>query len=310
MAINWNSKILLAKIEASYGVDAAPTGAANGILCLDLDLKPMEGNTVSRKLERPFLGAQGSIATELHGVLTFKVELVGSGTPGVAPAWGVLMRGCAAAQTITAGTSVAYNPVSDDHESLTLHFYLGGTRYVMRGARGTVILRFPAQGLPYLEFTLRGLYSEPGEAARPTVTLTNFQEPDVVTSQATPVFKIANLSFVMREFSLDLGNALENRFLVGSESVRITDRTDQMAATVEAVPLTTFSPYALARSGAVVPVEIQHGTVAGRIARLEVDRAELQRTAGLQNQQNVVEWPLALVAQPLAGDDQWTLTLT
>ena len=98
MAISWRSKILLAKIEAIYGTDAAPTGAANGILAVDVSFNPMQGSDVSRNLERPFLGAQGTVATELHAELSFKVELVGSGTPGTPPAWGVLLRACGVAE--------------------------------------------------------------------------------------------------------------------------------------------------------------------------------------------------------------------
>jgi hypothetical protein len=54
-------KIILAKIEGTYGTDPVPTGGANAILMTDVELKPMEGQDVSRNIERPYLGAQEEI---------------------------------------------------------------------------------------------------------------------------------------------------------------------------------------------------------------------------------------------------------
>lgn len=125
MPIKWKSKILLAKIETVYGTDAAPTGPANGILATNITLQPMEGQDVSRELELPWLAAQATIPAGLHARMTFRVELVPSGTAGTAPAWGPLVRMCAVAQTINAATSVVYNPITDSHEAGTIHFWVG-----------------------------------------------------------------------------------------------------------------------------------------------------------------------------------------
>ena len=86
MTINWKSKIILAKIEANYGVDPTPTGAANAMLMTQVSFSPMEGEDVSRDLEFPYLAAQGKIPVGLRCRLRGRVELVGSGTAGVAPA--------------------------------------------------------------------------------------------------------------------------------------------------------------------------------------------------------------------------------
>lgn len=142
--MKWRTKILLAKIESTYGVDSVPTAALNAILATEVVYTPMEGSDVSRDLEHPYLGAQGTIPAELQAKLSFKVELAPSGTPGVAPAWGPLLRGCAMAQTIVASTSVRYNPITDTHESLTIHFWIDTTRYVMLGARGNAKLMVSA----------------------------------------------------------------------------------------------------------------------------------------------------------------------
>ena len=310
MPIKWRSKILLAEIELAYATDPTPTGADNAILATNVVLTPMDGQDVSRELELPWLAAQATIPAGLNMRLQYRVEMVPSGAAGTAPAWGPLLRACGVAETIDIGVSVTYNPITDTHESVTHHFWIGGTRYVLKGCRGTAILRFNAQGIPYLEFDFRGLFSLPSEQGRPTPDLDAFLKPDLVTHANTPTFSIDGVSLVMRSFSLDLGNDVQTRFLVGSEGVLIVDKAELVQCQVEAVPLSTWNPYAEAVTQNTVPIVLTHGTLAGRIATLEIDAAQVQRPAGFENNQNILEWPLRLVPLPTSGNDQWTFTLT
>lgn len=309
MPLKWRSKIILFKIEASYGVDAAPAGA-NAFLMTNVSFSPMEGEDVSRDLELPYLGAQAMIPVGLRGRLRGRVELAGSGTAGTAPAWGPMLRACAVAETITPATSVVYNPISDGMESGTLYFWMAGTRHVLTGCRGQCTIRFTAQGLPYLEFDMLGLWSEPSEQARPAPVLTGFRPPVVVTHANTPDFTIDAVSMVLREAVLALNNQVEPRLLVGSESILITDRADAFTARVEAVPVSTFDPYDLANDQTKIAVELVHGTAAGSIVTLSVPAAQLKRLSGYEEAQKIAEWPLELVPLPVSGNDQWTLTLT
>ncbi|MEQ8340065.1 MAG: hypothetical protein RID15_13810 [Marinovum algicola] len=309
MPIYWNTKIVTVELESTYGTDATPDGA-DAILTVEGSITPMEGNDVNRNLETPWLGADGTIPAELHAKVTFKVELQGSGTAGTAPGWGKLLRMCACAETIVAATSVTYNPVSDAHESGTLYFYVGKTLHKLVGARGNAKFAFTAQGIPYIEFEFTGLFTDPAEATRPTVDLSAFVKPSLATSVNTPTGTINGTDFVIRSLSLDLGNQVENRFLIGSESVLITDKQEVIEATVEAQVLTAFDPYALAKAQSEVAVVLTHGTTAGKIATLTAPTAQMQRVQGLENAQNITEWPLRLVPLASSGNDQWTLALT
>lgn len=310
MPIKWKSKILLAKIETSYGTDSAPTGSANAVLATNVTLRPMEGQDVSRELELPWLAAQATIPAGLHTKLSFRVELVPSGAVGNAPAWGPLLRACAVAQTVNSGTSVVYNPVTDGHESATIHFYVGATRFVLKGTRGTAVIRIDAQGIPYLEFEFTGLFSLPTEQSRPTPTLSAFLKPLLATTTNTPTFTIDSVSLVMRNFSLDLGNDVQPRFLIGADNVLIVDKGESVTTQVEAVPLSTWDPFTKASTQATVAISLVHGTAAGKIATLAVAAAQVQRPAGFEANQNIAEWPLRLVPLATSGNDQWTLTLT
>ncbi|MEQ9281217.1 MAG: hypothetical protein RLO16_01475 [Marinovum algicola] len=309
MPIYWNTKIVTVELESTYGTDATPDGA-DAILTVEGSITPMEGNDVNRNLETPWLSADATIPAELHAKVSFKVELQGSGTAGTAPGWGKLLRMCGCAETVVASTSVTYNPVSDNHESGTLYFYVGKTLHKLVGTRGNAKFMVSAQGIPYIEFEFTGLFTDPAEATRPTPDLSAFLKPSLATSANTPTGTINGTDFVIRALSLDLGNQVENRFLIGSESVLITDRQEVIEATVEAQPLTSFDPYALARAQSEVAVVVAHGTSAGKIVTLTAPTAQMQRVQGLENAQNITEWPLRLVPLASSGNDQWTLALT
>ena len=309
MPIRWRSKIILIKPEATYGVDAVPTGV-NGMLMTKVSFQPMEGDDISRDLEVPFLGGQPSAPSGLYGRLKGTIELVPSGTAGVAPGWGPIARILGLAETIVAATSVTYNPISDNMESATLYFWIGGTRHILLGCRGTGVLRWTAQGLPMLEVTIDGLFQTPTEAARVTPDLSGFQAPPILSKTTVPAFAINAVSLVMRSLSLDLGNQVERRLLIPTEQIVIPDRAERIATQVEAVALTTFNPYALAAAQTRVAVGLTQGTVAGSTLALSVPTAQMQRLPGFENQQNILEWPLSLTPIAQAGNDQFTLTLS
>lgn len=312
MGIRWDSKIILAKTEVTYGTDPTPA-AANGILMTGVAIRPMDGEDVSRELELPYLGGQELLTAGLRVELSGKVEAVPSGTAGTAPKWGPLLRACGCAETISAGVSVTYNPVTDSHESLYIYFWIGGTRHKIAGARGDVVMRYNAQGIPYLEFTFTGIYAGVAESSRTSPTLSGFRRPKIVSKAATPTFTINSVALVMRNFALALRNQVEPRLLVGLEEVVIVDRADQITAQVEAVPVSTFNPYTLGQAdeaASLIAVSLVHGTAAGYITTLSAPTCQLQRLSGFENQQKVLEWPLTLNALPNTGNDQWTLTLT
>ncbi|TKD26440.1 hypothetical protein FBT96_00550 [Rhodobacter capsulatus] len=312
MAIYWNSKVLLFKIEAAYGTDPTPTGALNAILATQIRLSPMEGQDKSRELELPYHGAQATIPTDLHMKLAFRVEAKGSGTKGTVPAFGPLLRACGMAETIIATTSVTYNPISSGHEAGTFYLWIGSTLYKMKGSRGTATLHVDKQDIPYFEFDFTGLFTVASEVVRATPDLAAqlANKPKVANSANTPTFLINSVAFVMRSFAWRFANSVEPRFLIGSESAEITGRDDAVDTTVEAVPVTTFNPYQLSIDQTTMPLSLVHGTAAGKIMTVNLPALQLQRTTSLENQQNIVEWPLKGLALPVNGNDQGTIVFT
>ncbi len=119
MSLLNRKRVILAKIEGTYGIDAAPTGALNSILVSNLNVTPQEANLVSRELIRPFFGNFTQLPAAISGKITFDVELAGAGTAGTAPAWGALLRACAFSESLL-GTALSGSATAGSANSITL----------------------------------------------------------------------------------------------------------------------------------------------------------------------------------------------
>ncbi|MEM9968491.1 MAG: phage tail tube protein [Pseudomonadota bacterium] len=307
--IKTRTRMITAKIETVYGVDAGPAGS-DVILAIDSKIIPMDGKDESRELDQGYFGGQATIPLDLHAKLTFKVEIVGSGTVGTPPGYSALLRACGIAETITANTSVVYNPVTEDHESATLYFYIGNTRHVLAGARGDVEFELTASGIARMAFEFTGLFSVASEQARVVPNYSAFQKPRAFTDANTPTFTLDGNDFVLRSLMLKVGNQVEPRFLINDERIIITDRAETAEFVTPAVPMTTFNPYQAALNQQSVALQLVHETLPGRIVTFDIPNMQLQRPQGLEDAQGIAEWTIGAVPLLVAGDDQWTLTFT
>jgi hypothetical protein len=308
-ALRTRAKTLLAKLETTYGVDPVPTGGANAILVSEYEISPLEAEYVERDLIRPYFGVSEQFPSAANMMLTFAVELVGSGTLGTPPAWGPLLRACAFDQTINAGVSVLYEPITDAIPSLTLYANQDGVLHKMTGARGEVTIDVPNKQLPKLKFEFRGLWQPVIDAASPTVDFSAFQKPVPVNTVNTTNLSILGASgLVMESCSLKMGNAIAFQSLVGYEEVIITDRKPEGDISIQATPIATrdwFTDVQQATSGAF---SLDHGTVAGRRVRLSMPNASLSEPKYADSNGQVM-LQMKLRASPgAAGNDEVRIT--
>lgn len=313
MALRFTDKVFLAKLETAYGTDASPTGGANAVLASEIKIQPMMGADLDRGHETANMGNAPTIPYDLHAVVTMKVELVPSGAAGVAPAWSPLLRACDVAETVIASTSVVYNPSTSPlaaSDSLTIYLNIGGILFALVGARGNCDFVIGASGIPMMEFTFTGLWVKPIDQTKPTADTSAYKDPLVASARNTPTFTIDGDDFRLRDFKLAMGNQVETRFMVTTEEVIIVDRGEKLEMQIEATPISTFDPYALARDQGKVAVSLTHGTVAGNVFTLAIPKAQMQRPGDPTAAQGIMEWPLNLLPLPTTGNDQWTLTLT
>ncbi|MBK3734950.1 hypothetical protein GAY29_17945 [Azospirillum brasilense] len=110
MALRTRNQALLAKIETTEGVDAAPVPGTDAVLIENLQ-HSYNPNIIQTNEHTGSLDSRGPIAGGMTVQVTFDVFLKGSGAPGTAPEWGKLLRACGWAETITS-TAIPAAPES------------------------------------------------------------------------------------------------------------------------------------------------------------------------------------------------------
>ncbi len=303
MATRFERKLVVAaKIEATYGTDAAPTGAANAMLMTDVALTPMAGSEESRALLLPYLGNQGVILTGDHTILEGSIEIAGSGTAGDAPEYGPMLRACGLQEVIDAGVSVTYAPVSTAFEAITIHYNLDGVRHIMLGARGNVSFELTPQRIPRYRFRLLGLSGTITDQPLPAVTHSGFVKP-VVVNKANTSLSFAGVSPPIERLSFDLGHQVEPRLLINYEGIEIVDRQASGSVTVQAGTLAEKNWFAMAQDRTRGVLALEHGKTAGNIVGVVGPQVEVGRpTQGAT--QGIANYTLPLMLIPDAGNDE------
>jgi hypothetical protein len=173
--------VMLAKIEADYGVDAVPTVADNPVLVQNLKFKIVPEVLARNNVALPDLSNLPHLVGKIHGELTFDVELRGSGDGDgdVPPDYGAILRMCAMGQTIVAGPggSVSYNPITDDHESGTIYAYLDGQMQKFLGCMGDWKLVGANTKIGLFSFSMKAKWGGAADVAIVTPTYQNLHPP-------------------------------------------------------------------------------------------------------------------------------------
>lgn len=294
---------ILHKIETVYGQAPTPAPAAvDAIIGKNVQFTPIESGEVSRDLLLPYLGNQGVILTGKHAKIEFDVELAGSGAAGTAPKWASLMRACGFAETLQATTSATYSIVEASVSSSTIYFEIDGVRHIMLGCRGTFSINIAPKAIPNFKFMMTGLLGTITDQALTPVTTTGWQVP-LEGSSANTTMSLHGWSSVAESLSIDLGNQVVPRFLIGSESVIITDRRVTGQAVVEATNLATINWFQRALARTRGTLSLVHGTEPGNIVEITAPAIEIGKITQGQTD-GILNYQLPLSFVPVAGRDE------
>lgn len=303
-------KLLLAKLEVTYGTDPTPTGVANAIQTSDLTITPLAGPTVSRNLDRATLGGDIQIQVGSFVTLSFKVEVAGAGAVDTAPPYGPLLLACGFNQTINAATSVVYSPEGGTFDSITMYFAHDGQLHKMTGARGTVALSLDAGGIPQYLFTFTGLYVTATSTADPTPVFSAFQVAKPVNNSFTTTFSLHSTALTMVGCQLDVANSVVYRNVVGNESVQIVDRAVSGSVTFEAPTITSKNWFEIAKASTTGALSMVHGTAVGNRVTIGAPNVQIvSPTYGESDGISTIQAGLSLIPGS-SGNDEITITTT
>lgn len=312
----FRNKTLLAKIESSYATDPTPTGS-DAVLTSNLQIQPYTGPTVSRNNDRSNLGGQSEINVNPNAVVTFDVEVAGSGTAGTAPPWASLLlaTGWEESDSSPTGTSKIYNLLSASWPSVTLYFYHDGQRHRIYGCRGNVSMQLARLANPVFSFTFTGRYETPTAASPSGVDVSAYQAPVAVTNTNTPTYTLGGSPLTdlrAESFSFNLNNQVTPRNIINADEVHITDRGVTGSTVFEAVLPSTkdwFTDAFESDSGVnLQTLQLIHGTTSGNI--VQVDAPAVQLTLNGQNEsEGIIVYDCGLNFIPVSGNDEITLTV-
>jgi hypothetical protein len=304
-------RLILAKTETTYGTDPTPTGAANAILVRNLEITPLQADTVTRDLIRPYLGNSDQLLAQTRVEVTFEVELAGSGTAGTAPAYGPVLKACGLSETVVATTSVTYAPVSSSFSSVTIHFHNDGIRHKVTGCRGTFDLNAEVGQIPVISFTMTGIYNAPTDEALPTPTYANQSAPLIFKNGNTSNFSIFSYSGCLQSLSFQMANEVVYRELVGcTKESLIVNRAPAGDVVIEAPSIATKDFFSIATGSSTGSISFQHGGTAGNIVTFTTAQSDIANPS-YSDQDGIQMLNLPYVAVPTsAGNDELSLVYT
>ena len=205
-------QVALAKVEATYGVDAAPTATANAFLVSNLSINEdfkMNPRVAIKKTLAPLQEVPGTYMVQM----SFDVELKGSGTAGTAPEYDALLQACGLTPTVVASTSVTYAPTSTGYKSVTIWVYQDGSLFKATGCIGTYTIDAKAGGIPTIKFTFQGHFESHTDTALPSTVDYSTVVPPTVMNAA---IAIGAYSPVAQSFTFNSGCKVETPESIGA----------------------------------------------------------------------------------------------
>lgn len=273
--ILFRKKLLLAKVEATYGTDSTPTGALNAIQTRNLSIEPLAGEQLEFDVDTELLGAKAASMVGKHVKVTFDVPFAGSGVAGDAPAWAPVMLAAGHKETVLAATSVTYEPIDTDTNSVTLYVLVGRTLHKVTGARGKVKLTTGKRGYPWLQFEFMGLFNPVVDQVAPLGgVLSAFVKPQPFRAD-TVEFELGAYTAGLHTLTIDFGQKVEFYEHSEEEQIMQVDRSANWQGTLEEPDVTTKNFYADINADMLMTFSYVHGTVAGNICEVVAAKSQL-----------------------------------
>lgn len=299
---------IAAKIETTLGTDSVPTAAANAMLVRDFTWNPVEMTAEERDFVRAFLGNSESIVVSKWVTVDFAVECAGAGAAGTVPKYGPLLRACGFSETVNAGVSVVYAPVSTGFEGVTIYCNLDQILHKSLFTMGSVMWSLDANKIPLMKFSFKGLFVAVTDTSAWTPVYTGFQKPVAVNKQNSTL-SLHGIAAVVENLQLDMRNQVEYRNLYNFEGVQITDRKPGGSISLEQTTVATKDWIGTVVAAGTGVLNVVHGLTAGNICEINCPTAQII-SPKYSNSQGVAMLAGDLKLVPGAsGNDELTFTV-
>lgn len=307
--------VILAKIETTSGVDAVPTGVANAIQAMDMQITPLEASNIDTGVLAPWFGNSVSLVGTASVKCSFSVLLAGAGAAATAPAWGALLLACGHAETtgLTAPVRVEYLTASDALKTATIYWYDDGLLHKLTGCFGNVKLSAKAGEAPKLSFDFTGVDAGVSATPNDTATLTGWKVPVGITkANVTDInlgctYAAGALSggtiYNSSGLELDWGNQVEFVPLLTTEQVVLSDRKMTGTVSLELSAAQEVAQMAAVKGNTLQGVGFVIGKTTGNKIMLHMPSVQLTNPKKEEIKgTRMIGFDLA--ALPVAGNDE------
>lgn len=304
---SWRRKVILAKLEVTYGVDPTPAQATDGILAMNMTIS-LEADKLEREIDRAYFSANPFVLVGRRCIVEFDFEPLGSSTVGNAAPCGPLLQACAHAEVLVPTTSATYNPISSAIKSATIYYWMGDQKFAITGCRGSVSFDTSIKQFPKAHAKLTGLFAIPTATAIVTPTLTSWQDPPAIE---TETWSLTINGTAVNAISMTLDQAQETPIHEGSESREVAslDRKSNGSLRLYDPGVGTFDLWTLAKNHTKVPVVSTLNGGAGKTVTLTVSNAQLELPK-FTEVDKAVGLEVAYAAIAGSGNDEYTLAFT
>lgn len=293
---------VLAKIESTYGTDAAPVAGTDGVQSIE----PLHSNVnVEHEFMNRRISASGGILpiaptarTGRKANIQIAWDARGSGaaySATVLPEADPLLRSCGLARTddfTVSSENVTYNQASTNHDSCTIWAYTANKLIKIVGCRGTMTWPVEAGLFGRFVFNMQGLVTAaPTEIATPTITFDSTIPPTAVGMSLTVGSwspDVVSCEFASGDEVVLLPSANGSDGIATFE-ISAADPTWTLQAKTPA--LSDLDAYAVAKAATVQTISQTLGSVQYNKVKLDSTGAYLENP-GHESQDSFAGWNL------------------
>jgi hypothetical protein len=307
--------VILVKVETTSGTDAVPTGVANAIQAMDMQITPLDAKNVDTNIINPWFGNSPSLVGTASVKCSFSVLLAGSGTAATAPAWGALLLGCANAETtgLLTPSRVEYLPATDSLKTVTIYWYDDGLLHKLLGCFGNVKLSAKSGEAPKLTFDFVGIDAGVSAAANATATLTGWKIPLAITKANVTDISLGctyatgaltgGVAYNSTGLSLDWGNQVDFVPMLTTEQVVLSDRKVSGQMSIELSAAQEVTQMAAVKANTLTGIGFVMGNVSGNKIMLHMPSVQLINPKKEElNGMRLIGFDLRVL--PVSGNDE------
>lgn len=308
---DWDSKVILFKIETTEGTDAGPTSLLNALQVMNFQPTFMDADGKTRNIEKGYFGANPQTMTAFKRGARFEMEMRGAGTATGIPPWMVPIRVAGFGVPVVGASSVVQSPITAAIPSGTMWSYIDDLLLKALGGRATAGFRIEDDDYPVFTFDYMGAPPPSlADQAVPTAAVyTGYDAEPIIASNENTTFTLDGYAVGLRRWEMGSGTDLQYRSLIGRQDrTNYRNRAWRGTVLIEIPNLTTKNYFDKIRPGTKMVASATHGIAAGNIVGIACPALQISGNVEISEEQGKAMASIPVTALPVAGNDEVVFT--